>query len=118
MAIGAIDFSNTYALREASGMFAAGKVRGTGEESTGERSWQAAAKAYGIQPQTTQPVTPTEHVGGVEKPEVLSGNSESAIASVGARGMRAYDTEMWTNQPIDYMYNNGANVGANFRMLG
>ena len=118
MAIGAVDLTNTYALRQASGMFASGKVRGTGEESTGEKSWQAAAQGLGIKPQTTQPVKPAEHVTGVEKPEVIGGNSEQAIASIGARGMRAYDTEMWVNQPMSYMYNDGANVGANLRVLG
>ena len=118
MAIGAVNLTDTYALRQASGMFATGQVRGTGEESTGKKYWEEAAKGLGIPPQTTQPVKPTEQVGGVEKTEVISGNSEQAITSIGARGMRAYDTEMWVNQPTSYMYNDGANVGANFRMLG
>ena len=110
MAIAPVDINNTSALLQASGMFS--RKAGEGEDS-GAKSWAAAARAEGVKPQTTQPLKPAEGVGGVTGPTgVLEGNSEAAIASVGANGMRAYDTQMWTNQPMAVgTYHNGQQTG-------
>lgn len=125
-AIGAVDLSNTYTLRKEA--LTPGKVPSTGKESTemvttgkvsstGKEAWEKASYASGIIPTIIGPVKPAKHVYGVEKPEVLSGNSEEAIKSIGKRGALAFDTTMGVNQPIVYLYDNGANVGANHRYL-
>jgi len=71
------------------------------DNNSGEAAWKQAAVSQGVKPQTTQPVSPSTEVtkvGGVGK--VLEGNSEAAIASIGARGTLAWDTTMGVNQPV------------------
>lgn len=66
MSVEAVNLKNTYTLREAA--FTRGEVHRTGEESTGQKSWEQAVAGYenqkspvqglGIQPKETSKVNP------------------------------------------------------------
>lgn len=119
--VGAVNFNDTYALRQASGMFAKGSAEQSTEKNKG---WNEAAVAAGYAPQVQTPgvqkLQPTEKVG--QTGAVAEGSSPAAIASIGARGMRAYDTEMGVNQPMAMgTFHRGQQtgvVGGSLRILG
>ncbi len=123
MAVGAVNFSDTYALRQASGMFA--KPSGASEQNPDKnKGWNEAAVAAGYSPQVQTPgvqkLQPTEKVGQAQA--VGEGSTPQAIASIGQRGMRAYDTEMGVNQPMAMgTFHRGQQtgvVGGELRILG